>query len=183
LREKNKMDTHEQLDLYESSEVMEYRANQRKAKRKKAAGTIATIAGIGILGWAILNNPYARSVNRSLERELAITKARVEKEKRMNPEVARIWYEGNVPKYAELSGNIYQVVGVMGAKSDLGIMNPEVKNFYSWDKLRNLSFYLNNQNPNVRTDRTRYTLGSKTGYNTDSPQLKNLSGRITSISM
>jgi hypothetical protein len=166
----------------EGSGLREYQARQRKEKRKRVAGTIGAIVGMGILGFAILNNPYTRSVNRSLEKELARSEAQTQKQEKMNPEVARVWYEGNVPKYAELSGNIYQVEGVLGAKSDLGIMNNEVKQFYNWDKLRNLAFYLNNENPNVRTDRTRYTLGKKIDYEKDSPQLNSLDERVISTS-
>jgi len=150
------------------------------SKKKIFTKVFATLAGISLV-YSFLNNPYARKVNKIMEKEFTRIEKQIEKEKRMNPITAKIFYEGQVPKYVELGNNIYSVKGVYGAKTDLGIIPEEVKRYYNWDRLKNLARDLNNNNPVVREDRKRYTLEFKTGYEENSPQLKGLEIKTESL--
>jgi hypothetical protein len=142
------------------------RDNLRDKLEKVGAITLAT-GSLALLGTVLFIN--TKQADKIFQKETQKIEEKQEIQQRMNPREAVIYScsETNKPIYVQLGDNLYDVKTVKGAKTDLRIMSEEARQFYSADSLIPLAYQLNNQNPVVRSDRERRTLGERSKYSVD----------------
>jgi len=140
---------------------------KKMEKNTKKLKKIIPFAVAGVLAVTFLGplNPYKKSIDRMIKKEIVRIEQEQEKYERINPKKATIFYYSGKPIYVSIGSGknerIYEIRSKQ-AKSLLGLVDESLRYAYNNNKLAAIEEQLAGTH-NIRTDRKYYGIGKRVG--------------------